>query len=149
MATIDNLDVNIYMDYANRSQHVEEVQHDFALNQAAKIPPQTLLVNLYPKPSEIDMLMGTLPVVVPWAYFVPPKRLFQQRRSTFSFSRIMPTLGTYEEEEQQEQDLDDTECETELEEKEKAILKRCFAEIKKINGWMNFIIGRVGQFLQA
>ena len=62
---------------------------------------------------------------------------------------MAPSLGSFEEEENDERELDDTECETEEEKKEKEILKACFTQIKKINSWLSFIVGRVGQFLQG
>ena len=38
---------------------------------------------------------------------------------------------------------------TEEEKKEKQILQTCFQQIEKINGWMGFIVGRIGQFLMG
>ena len=50
---------------------------------------------------------------------------------------------------QDEQKLDDIICEDEEDEKKKKAIKACFAQIEKINNWLSFIVGRVGQFLQG
>lgn len=149
MTTIDKLDIGIYVQYARRTQLIEQITQQYHLDEAASIPPQILLVDLYPRISEMDLLLGIVPVRAPWSYFFPPPQFRFQRRSPFGFFRVAPSLGSFDKEEEQEQQLDDTECETEQEEREKKALKACFGQIKKINNWLSFIIGRVGQFLQG
>jgi hypothetical protein len=41
------------------------------------------------------------------------------------------------------------ECKTPEETREKEAIASCFAQITKINQWLGFIVGRVGQFLQG
>lgn len=49
MATIDNLDMNVYQLYAVRTKMIEEINHQYRLEEAASIPPQTLVVDTLPK----------------------------------------------------------------------------------------------------
>lgn len=149
MTTIDKLDIGIYVQYARRTQMLEEIGAEYHLDEAASIPSQLVVVNLHPQMQEMDLLLGIVPVQNPWGFFPPPPLYRFQRRSPFGFFRVAPSLGSFNEEEEAEGKLDDVECETEEEEKEKIALKSCFGQIRKINSWLSFIIGRVGQFLQG
>lgn len=149
MATIDRLDINIYIQYARRTQLIEQINRQYHFEEAASIPPQTQLLDLYPKMTEMELLLGVSAVQNPWAYFFPPPRYRFQRRSPFGFFRVAPSLGSFEKEEEDKQKLDEVECEGEEEEKEKTTLKNCFDQIEKINQWLSFIVGRIGQFLQG
>lgn len=149
MATIDQLDISIYIQYARRTQLIEQINRQYHFEEAASIPPQLQLVDLYPKLSEMELLLGVPIVEIPWAFFFPPPLYRFQRRSQFGFFRVAPSLGSFDKEDEDKEKLDQVECETEEEEKEKKVLKRCFAEIDKINSWLSFIVGRVGQFLQG
>jgi len=149
MPTIDQLDLSVYNMYAVRTRMFEQFNKQIHLEEAATIPPQIKMVDIYPKLTEMDLLLGVVPVVTPWAYFLPPKRFRRQRRSSFAFSRIAPTLGTFEEQEEEEQKLALVQCRTQKEKEEKEILERCLAQVGKVNEWLNFIIGRIGQFLQG
>lgn len=149
MATIDRLDLDIYIQYARRTQLIEQINRQYHFEEAASIPPQTQLVALYPKLTEMDLLLGVSAVQVPWAYFFPPPQYRYQRRSPFGFFRVAPSLGSFEKEEEDKQKLEEVECETEEDEKEKTTLKGCFTQIEKINQWLSFIVGRIGQFLQG
>lgn len=149
MATIDKLDIGIYIQYARRTQLVEQIQEQLHLEQAGSIPPQTQLLDIYPKLSEMDLLLGVVPVISPWAHFLPPSQFRFQRRSPFGFFRVAPSLGSFEDEEEQSQSFEEIECETDEEKNNKAKLKKCFKQIDKINEWLSFIVGRVGQFLKG
>lgn len=149
MATIDKLDLSVYNLYAMRTKMIEQINQQYRLDQAASIPPQTHLLSTYPKLTEIDLLLGIVPLHTPWAYFYPPQKFRFIRRSPFSFYRVAPSLGTFEEQEEDERQFESVECTTEEEKKEKAAIKRCFKQIEEINRWMGYIIGRVGQFLQG
>jgi hypothetical protein len=135
MTTIDKLDIGIYVQYARRTTMIEQINQQYHLDEAGSIPAQIQVLDVYPKLTEMDL-------------FPPPQFRFQ-RRSPFGFFRVAPSLGSFEEEEENERELDEIECETEEEEKEKKALKKCFEQIKKINNWLSFIVGRVGQFLQG
>lgn len=149
MTTIDKLDIGIYIQYARRTNMIEQITQQYHLDQASSIPAQIQVLDYYPKLTEMDVLLGVGIIKNPWAFFFPPPQFRFQRRSPFGFFRVAPSLGSFEEEEENEKELDDVECETEEEENEKKALKNCFEQIKKINNWISFIVGRVGQFLQG
>jgi len=149
MATIDQLDISIYNLYAYRTRMLEQVNQQLRLGEDSTIPPQTLLVDTYPKLTELDLLLGVAPVVTPWAYFYPPRRFRFIRRSPFSFFRVAPTLGSLEQHEEYEATIASIECQSPEEEEEKQAILGCLDQIGKINSWMSFIVGRVGQFLQG
>lgn len=149
MATIDKLDMSVYNLYAVRTKMIEQINQQMQLDKAGSIPPQTLVQDLYPKLTELDILLGIVPLFTPWAYFYPPKNFRYQRRSPFAFFRVAPSLGSLKEQAEEEAKLADIECKSPEEEQEKAAIVRCFAQIDKINGWLSFIVGRVGQFLQG
>ena len=86
--TIDKLDIGVYIQYARSIQAVEETKEAFQLDKASAIPPQTQLVDFAPKFSEIDLLLGYIPSREnQWAFFFPPRRYREQRRSPFSRNR--------------------------------------------------------------
>lgn len=149
MTTIDKLDIGIYMQYARRTTLIEQTNQEYHLDEARSIPAQITVLDVYPKPSEMDILLGVGAVRNPWAFFFPPPKFRFQRRSPFGFFRVAPSLGSFEEEEEDERQLDEIACDSEEDEKDKQTLKGCFEQIKKINNWISFIVGRVGQFLQG
>lgn len=148
MTTIDKLDISVYNLYAMRTKMVEQINQQFRLDQASTIPPQITVLDIYPKLTELDILLGIVPLHTPWANFYPPPRFKFIRRSPFSY-RVIPSLGSYSDQEQEEQKLDDIPCNTPDELQEKATLKGCFREMEKLNNWLSFIVGRIGQFLQG
>lgn len=149
MTTIDKLDIGIYIQYARRTNMIEQLTQQYHLDEASSIPAQIQVLDFFPKLPEMDILLGVSTIQNPWAYFPPPSKFRFQRRSPFGFFRVAPSLGSFEKEEENEKELEDIECETEEEKHEKKALKNCFAEIKKINQWISYIVGRVGQFLQG
>jgi Family of unknown function (DUF5399) len=149
MATIDKLDLSVYNMYAMRTMMIEQINQQLRLDQASSIPPQIQVMDIFPKLTELDLLLGIVPLHTPWAYFYPPLRFRSKRRSAFGFSRILPSFGDQQDQDLDEEKLASVECQTEEEEKEKQAIKGCFSQISKINGWLGHIIGRVGQFLQG
>lgn len=149
MATIDKLDLSVYNLYAIRTRMIEQINQQFPLDQASSIPPQTQLVEFYPKMSELDILLGIVPLYAPWAFFFPPTKFRSIRRSPFAFFRIAPSLGSIEEQEKNAQTLEAIECTSPEELREKEAIKGCFKQLEQINRWMGHIIGRIGQFLQG
>ena len=147
--TIDHLDIGIYIQYARRMQLVEQIQQQYHLREAGSVPAQALIVDLYPKLSELDLLLGVGTTVTPWAFFFPPKDFAYQRRSSFAFYRIMPIFGRFDAEEEQERKLNEVECESDEEEEEKSMLLGCVRKVKELNSLLRFIGGRIGQFLQG
>ncbi len=150
MTTIDKFDFSVHIAYAQRTEFVEQIRKEFRLDQAASIPPQTIVVDFQPKPSEVDLLLGVGRVLTPWALFLsPPPRKFGRRRSPFTVSRVVPTLGNQHRQDEQQESIASTLCESPEEEREKSILLSCFDQITKINDWLGHIVSRIGQFLQA
>lgn len=149
MATIDKLDLSVYNLYAIRTRMVEQINQQLQLDKASSIPPQTQVMDIYPKLTELDILLGIVPLHTPWAYFFPPKQFQHIRRSPFAFFRVAPSLGSLEDQEKGEKLLDAVECRSPEDQKEKTAIKNCFKQIDQINRWLGHIIGRVGQFLQG
>jgi hypothetical protein len=149
MAVISDLDINIYLKYAQFTQLLENIQEEYHFNQADTIPAQTLLVNIQAKPSELDLLLGSMPSITPWAHFLPPARLRYLRRSPFGFARLVLGSATDEEEEHQQEQFEDAECESPEEEKQKAVLRKFFKNKGMIDRWIREVGGNMGRFLQG
>ncbi len=158
--TIDKFDVGIYIQYARRTQLIEQVRAQYHIPEAGQVPATALMVDLYPKLKELDILMGTISVGAPWAYFYAPAHFIELRRNPFAFHRIVPSMeerkkkdkeGNQEGEEEQSEDqiLESIECITDEEVREKNVLKGCLKQIEEINSLLRYIGGRIGQFLQG
>ncbi len=152
--TIDKFDIGIYIQYARRTQLIEQVMSQYHMRDATGVPAQALIVNLYPKLAELDLLLGIATLSSPWAYFYAPRSYSSQRRSPFSFHRIIPFMGEREQGQDEEQKKDEEiieemECRTPEEEHERTVLKACFHQIEEINSLLRYIGGRIGQFLQG
>ena len=91
--TIDKFDIGIYIQYARRTQLMEQVLSQYHMREATGVPAQALIVDLYPKLAELDLLLGVATYSTTWAYFYAPKSYTEQRRSPFAFHRIIPILG--------------------------------------------------------
>jgi len=147
MATIDKLDIGVYIQYARRTQFVEEVNRQYHLDEATAVKHPLATVET-PKLSELDLLLGVARSYAPWAYFFPPK--FKRRekgRSPFTRSKIAQSIGS--EEDEDEEILDAIQTHSPEEEVEKQALKKCLKQLRTINEWLGYIIGRVGQLLQG
>lgn len=149
MTTIDKLDIGIYIQYARRTQMIEEINQQYRIFEASSIPPQTTVIDYYPRLTELDILLGVVPAATPWAYFLPPQKFKYQRRSPFAFYRVAPTLGSLDKQEEDTEMLQELPCDSPEEEQEKATILTCFKQISSINDWLSYIVGRVGQFLQG
>lgn len=149
MATIDNLDLSVYNLYALRTKMMEQINQELRLDQASSIPPQTLIVDNFPKLTELDLLLGITPRAMPWAFFFPPKRFKRIRRSPFTFSRVIPSFGDEAELEGMLEQLGRMPTSNKDEEEEKNTISSCLGKITEINDWLSHIVGRIGQFLQG
>lgn len=147
--TIDKLDLSVYNLYAIRTKMVEQTNQQIGFDQASSIPPQIQIVDTYPKLSELDLLLGIVPLYTPWAFFYPPLKFRSTRRSPFAFHRVAPSLGTAQDQEREEAIIDATECFTPEEEREKTAIQNCFKQLSQINRWLGHVVGRIGQFLQG
>ena len=128
---------------------VEQINQQLQLDKASSIPPQTLIMDIFPKLTELDLVLGVVPLNTPWAYFYPPKDFQSMRRSPFAFFRVAPSLGSLADQEREEALLDSIPCSSADEEREKTAIKNCFKQIGQINQWLGYIVGRIGQFLQG
>jgi len=149
MTTIDKLDIAIYVQYAQRTRMMETIEREYHLGEADTIPPQTMVVDLSQRMSEMDLLFGVMRTYAPWAFFYPPKKFWGQRRSSFVSYRIVPSLGSLEKQQADAAKLAKVKCNTPKEEEERSVLSSCLAAIEEINDLVGFIMGRVGQFLQG
>lgn len=149
MATIDNLDLNVYNLYAIRTRMIEQINQQLRLDQASSIHPQVQVLSNYPTLTEIDLLLGITPLHAPWAFFYPPTRPMHKRQSPFGFSRILPSLGSQSDQDEDEEKARNAPCVTEEDEQERKAILNCFSHITKINQWLSHIVGRMGQFLQG
>jgi hypothetical protein len=152
--TIDKFDIGIYIQYARRTQLIEQVMSQYHMREAGGVPAQALIVDLYPKLAELDLLLGIATLSSPWAYFYAPRSYSTQRRSPFAFHRVIPSLGQRQKDEDEEQKKDEEiieemECRTPEEERERKVLRACFRQIEEINSLLRYIGGRIGQFLQG
>lgn len=147
--TIDKLDISVYNMYAMRTRMLEQINQQYHLEEASSIPAQTAVINTSVQLSELDLLLGVVPLLTPWAYFFPPQRFRSIRRSPFSFSRVAPSLGSQEELNDLMVEVQNTPCSSPDEESEKKAMIALLKQMDKINNWLSFIVGRVGQFLQG
>jgi hypothetical protein len=149
MATIDKLDLSVYSNYAMRITLIEQVNSEFRMQEASTIPAQLQMVDIYPRLTEFDLVLGIAHQSLPWAYFYPPNSFKRLRRNPFAFFRIGPSFGSLEEQQQDEALLEEVECKTPKDEAEKATIRSCLKHMSWINSMITYIIGRVGQFLQG
>jgi hypothetical protein len=147
--TIDRLDIGIYIQYARRMQLVEQIEAQYHYKDATTIPASALIVDLYPKLTELDLLLGVGTTLAPWAYFYPPNAFSAQRRSAFAFHRLAPIFGKSDAEILEEKKLDEIECSSDEEESEKSAIRGCLKKLKELNELVRYIGGRIGQFLQG
>lgn len=150
MTTIDKLSLSVYNEYALRIEWLHAFNEQIHMEAASTIAPQLQVVDVYPKPTELEILLGIIPKATSWGYFAPPPKFRDTRRSPFAFSRVAPIFGLLPDaEEKEEEKLDIISCEDPEEENERQVLRGCLRHMHKINQMMGYIIGRVGQFLQG
>ena len=147
--TVDNLDIEIYKQYAMRTEFVEQVTKQYHLTEAAHIPPHTVVIQQTPMLTQLDLLLGVVTLLTPWAHFLPPKKFTSRRKSSFSFSKITPSLGSTDKQESDSLKLEQFPCSSYAEKEERNILKKCLDNIRNLNDMLGFVIGKMGQFLQG
>lgn len=150
MPTIDQLDIKIYVQYAKTATAVEQINNQFHLPDAASVPPQTRVVDIYPKLTELELLLGVTPFLhKPYAHFVEPRGFAHQRWSPFTFGQIAPLLGPLEKQLKLRKKLRKVKCGKKRHAHDRDALVDCLEEVDEINNQLGFIIGRMGQFLQG
>src|ERR1700738_1205205 len=137
MTTIDKLDMDAHIRYAEDIEAWREITEEYGLAAPGAVSPQVQALDLFPKISELDLLLGVVTVTTPWALFLPPPDFRLRRRSPFAVSRIVPSLGTLEEHEDLETHIQSIQCETLEENREKSAILACLAQIDKINQWLS------------
>jgi hypothetical protein len=149
MTTIDQLDQSIHDLYAIRTQLVAETKKQFHLEEAPSVAAATYIQNISIQPSHLDLLLGYIPSATPWAYFSPPKRFNEMRKTPFTFGRIAPSLEDIDEESELFSRVEGQECDDQEEEKKKESILETFKMIHQLRSWAGEIIGKMGQFLQG
>jgi hypothetical protein len=149
MATIDKLNLDIYRDYAMRITLIEQTNTQFRMDEASSIPAQLRMVDIYPRISEFDLVLGIARQSLPWAYFYPPDSFKNLRRNPFAFFRVCPSFGTLQEQAEDEALLETIFCDTPEAETQRAKIRDCLKEMGYVNTMINDIMGKVGQFLQG
>lgn len=149
MATIDNLNLEVYKNYAVWISLSEQINTQLKLSEAVNVQSQISMVDLYPKLSDLDLVLGVANTAYPFAYFYPPKRFRDLRRNPFSFFRIAPSFGSLAKQDEDELRLERIVCSTPSDIADKEVIHSCLKEMGKINDMISYIIGRVGQFLQG
>lgn len=149
-ATVDQLDTRIYIQYAQRATAVEQIQREFHINEASSVPAQTQLVDLYPKLTELELLLGVSPYLKrPWAHFGQPQGFDLQRWSPFTFGQVAPSLGSMEKIMKLREKLKKKKRDSKQSQKNQEEILECLEEVDELNGLLGFIVGRMGQFLQG
>jgi hypothetical protein len=149
MATIDRLDIAVNFQYARRIEFVEAIQKELHLERSTAVSDQALVVDLFPKRSEVELLLGLTQTRAPWAYFYAPPSFQTQRQSTFAFFRIAPTMGSLAKQEADAKKVATTQVHSKEEVEEQGVLGQFFSSVNDINEMIGFVTGRIGEFLKG
>lgn len=149
MTTIDKLDLSVYSNYAMRITLIEQINSEFRMQEASTIPAQLQMVDIYPRLSEFDLVLGIAHQSLPWAYFYPPKSYKGLRRNPFAFYRVAPSFGSLEEQEESETLLESIPCKTPKDEAEKGAIRGCLKQMGNINSMMTTVYTNMARFLQG
>ena len=94
--TIDKLGIEVSIQYAQNQQQLDET----LTKEARGIPAQTQIDVSTPSfASELEALLHISPDRRVFASFFPPKRFLEQKGRNFSFSLLIPSLGSEEKKE--------------------------------------------------
>lgn len=120
--TIDQLDIRAHERYARDQKHLDRK----IIQDAGMIPAQSEVLTTYAVYFSFwETLFEWTRKNVPWASFIPPSKYFAQRTRCFSY-RLIPGIGSEEDEEMGEQGSDespdDQQNETLLEEMKEKVL---------------------------
>ncbi len=149
MPTIDKLGLDVYRDYAMRITLTQETNNQLRINEASTIPAQLQMVDISARLSEFDLVLGITSQALPWAYFYPPKNFRGLRRNPFAFFRVCPSFGSLADQERIEEAIENVPCKTPEDEAQKEKIKLCMKKMGWINYMINYVMGKVGQFLQG
>lgn len=150
MTTIDKLSLDIYRDYAMRITLTQETNTQLRLEEASSIPAQLKMVDIFPRLSEFDLVLGLAHRALPWAYFYPPKSFKSGlRRNPFAFYRVCPSFGSLQEQEEVTAYLEKLPCKTPEQEAQKGVLMNFLKGMNRLNRMIGEVMGNVGRFLQG
>lgn len=99
MVEIWSLGVGPSEDYARAEERFKEFRETYHIPPSAAgiVAFQTVIRDLVPKPSAIDLLMGTFKKWKPWSLFEIPPNFNTQPRSRSHY--VVPSLGSREKQE--------------------------------------------------
>jgi hypothetical protein len=149
MATIDRLDIAVNYQYARRIEFVETIWKELHLERSTAVSDDALVVDLLPKRSEVELLLGVIETRAPWAYFYAPPSFQTQRQSTFAFFRIAPTMGSLAQQAADAAKVATTQVHSREEVEEQSALAQFFSSVNDINQMIGFVTGRIGEFLKG
>lgn len=150
--TIDQIRNESHRDYANLKILAEQVSKEFPASAVTSLSGQVRIDTVTPQPTELDLLLGVVAVLTPWAMFLTPDSLYGKKRRMrvpFGVSRILPSLGSHEYCELLQQTVLAHLCTMHEEEREKSALDNFFAMLQKLDTWQNDIFNRIHQFMHG
>ncbi len=157
---LSKLPLQTYIQYAKRTQYIEALNRVYRFNEAATVPRQVEVNDVFPREQDIDILLGVIRANRPWASFMPPPRFDQgslsgtlrtlyQREPSFNRYRAAPKLGSLEKQEADYHRVLNYPETSPSARREKKALKRLFEHLEDVNGMVSYVTGRIGQFLQG
>ena len=129
--TIDQFDIGIYIQYARRTQLMEQVLSQYHMRDATRACPGADCRPL-PKACRTGSIAWHCYPGRSLGLFLCSSKLCDQRRSPFAFHRIFPIIGEREKEEGEEEPKAKrifskrSGCKTAEEERRAKVLKACF-----------------------
>lgn len=149
MATIDNLDISVSTAYAMRIVLLEEVNQRLRLKEADRVTGDVTVVAHAPIYTELELAMGLTSRPKPYASFIQPETFFSARRDSFTSFSVCPSIGTIEDQKNCINTIESATCVTTQDKAEQATLGNLMGQMATINGWLQGIWGRVGQYLKG
>jgi hypothetical protein len=149
MATIDNLDISASYAYAVRIALLEEVNQRLRLKEAGRVTNDVTIVAHDPMYSEFELALGLTSRPRPYASFVQPDSFTAARRDSFTSYSVCPSFGTLEDHKNYISAIESATCQTTQDQAEQATLGNLMGQMATINGWLQHIWNRVGQYLKG
>lgn len=149
MATIDNLDLDVYRSYAARMTLLAEFNQQLRVKEADRVTSDVTIVAHSPIYTELELTMGLTSRPKPYATFTLPDSFSEARRDSFTTYCVCPSIGNLEDQNRCKELIDGTVCQSSQDQAEQATLSNLMGEMGKINGWLSHILGRIGQFRQG
>ena len=150
-ATIDNLDLNVYRQYAINQTQFEEFSKDLRLDYAANIAKQIEISNVTQTPTHLADIMGLVPANnnAHWAFFLQPEGFSEMRFSPFVAKGVAPTLGGISNIHQLIDKTSQQKVTSSEEESEKQAIITGLDTVASLNSMHGSIVGRMLEFLKG